>query len=223
MNKLQAAKRTRHIEIQYYYVADWVAKGNLRVVWCTTDKMIADFLTKPLQGKAFVNFWDLLMEAVWLYLRQIIFQFRFDALLGTQVHHRSVLGRCRHCSGNYEARGASGGKYEAWVAIFCILAAVDRFSWISCKGESRWGKSESHWEKQKAIEENQKAIEESGKSLRKIGFWGRKVGFQAGGKSWYFPRDSLVSGNFGDSFSYAICYHMCTRIYFVELKYSQLK
>ena len=24
--------------------------------------MIADFLTKPLQGKAFVKFWDLLME-----------------------------------------------------------------------------------------------------------------------------------------------------------------
>ncbi len=43
------------------------------------------------------------------------------------------------------------------------------------------------------------------------------------GKSWYFPRDSLVSGNFGDSFSYAICYHVCTWIYFVELKYSQLK
>jgi hypothetical protein len=43
------------------------------------------------------------------------------------------------------------------------------------------------------------------------------------GKSQYFPRDSLVSGNFGDSFSYAICYYLCARIYFVELKYSQLK
>ncbi len=42
-------------------------------------------------------------------------------------------------------------------------------------------------------------------------------------KSRYFPRDSLVSGNFGDSFSYAIFYHVCTHIYFVELKYSQLK
>jgi hypothetical protein len=28
------------------------------------DKMIADFLTKPLQGKAFVEFRDLLMGAV---------------------------------------------------------------------------------------------------------------------------------------------------------------
>ncbi len=53
-----SSKRTRHIEIWYYYVANQVAKGDLRVVWCPTDKIIADFLTKPLQGKAFVKFWD---------------------------------------------------------------------------------------------------------------------------------------------------------------------
>jgi hypothetical protein len=57
-----SSKRTRHIAIRYYYVANQVAKGDLRVVWCPTDEMIADFLlTKPLQGKAFVKFWDLLM------------------------------------------------------------------------------------------------------------------------------------------------------------------
>ncbi len=43
------------------------------------------------------------------------------------------------------------------------------------------------------------------------------------GKSRYFPRDSLVSGDFGDLFSYPICYHVCTQVYFVEFKYSQLK
>jgi hypothetical protein len=48
MDELEAAKRTRHFEIRYYYVVDRVAKGDLRVVWCTMDKMIADFLTKPL-------------------------------------------------------------------------------------------------------------------------------------------------------------------------------
>jgi hypothetical protein len=59
-----SSKRTRHIETQYYYVANQVAKGDLRVVWCPTDEMISDFLTKPLQGKAFVKFRDLLMGAV---------------------------------------------------------------------------------------------------------------------------------------------------------------
>ncbi len=59
-----SSKHTRHIEIWYYYVANRVAKRDLRVIWCPTDKMIANSLTKPLQGKAFVKFWDLLMGAV---------------------------------------------------------------------------------------------------------------------------------------------------------------
>ncbi len=78
-------------------------------------------------------------------------------------------------SGNYEARGASGKKYEAQIAIFCILLAINRFSRISRKVESRSGKLESHWRKseshrrkQKAVEESQKAVEESGKPLKKV-------------------------------------------------------
>jgi hypothetical protein len=59
-----SSKRTRLIEIWYYYVADQVAKGDLKVVWCPMDEMIADFLTKLLQGKAFVKCRDLLMGAV---------------------------------------------------------------------------------------------------------------------------------------------------------------
>jgi hypothetical protein len=62
--RASSSKRTRHIEIWYYYVANQVAKGDLRVVLCPTDEMIADFLMTPLQGKAFVKFWDLLMGAV---------------------------------------------------------------------------------------------------------------------------------------------------------------
>ncbi len=50
-------------------------------------------------------------------------------------------------------------KYEAWIANFCILAAIDRFSWISWKVESRWGKSKSRW----TVEENQ--------ILSKENFW----------------------------------------------------
>ena len=42
----------------------------------------------------------------------------------------------RGASGDYEARGASGGKYKAQMVIFCILAAVNRFSRISWKKES---------------------------------------------------------------------------------------
>ena len=43
----------------------------------------------------------------------------------------------RGASGDYEAWRASGGKYEARMVIFRILAAVSRFSRISWKEESR--------------------------------------------------------------------------------------
>ena len=62
--RVSSSKRTKHIEFCYYYDADWIAKGDLSVVWCPTDKMIADFLTKPLQGKVFKQLWDVLMGAV---------------------------------------------------------------------------------------------------------------------------------------------------------------
>ncbi len=59
-----SSKRTKHIKIRYYYVADRIAKGDLSVVWCPTNKMIVDFFTKPLQGKVFQQFRDVLMGAV---------------------------------------------------------------------------------------------------------------------------------------------------------------
>jgi hypothetical protein len=62
--RVSSSKRTKHIEIRYYYVVDRIAKGDLSVVWCPADKMIADFLTKPLQGKVFKQFRDMLMGAV---------------------------------------------------------------------------------------------------------------------------------------------------------------
>ncbi len=99
-------------------------------------------------------------------------------------------GRCRHCSRNYEAQGASGGKYKARIAIFWILAAVDRFSQISWKVESHWGKLENRQGKQKAIEESRKPLTKVRKLLRKIGFRARKIRFQAGKISIFSKRFS---------------------------------
>ncbi len=83
------------------------------------------------------------------------------------MHHRSVLGRCRQCSGNYEARGASGGKYKARIVIFRIIAAVIDFLGFLGKQkavEESWKAVEENW---KAVEESRKAVEESGKPLKK--------------------------------------------------------
>ncbi len=62
--RASSSKQTKHIKIWYYYVADCIAKGDLSVVWRPTNKMIADFLTKPLEGKVFQQFRDVLIGAV---------------------------------------------------------------------------------------------------------------------------------------------------------------
>jgi hypothetical protein len=48
-----------------------------------------------------------------------------------------LCGEWQLVSKNYKARGASGGKYEAQIVIFRMLAAVNRFSWISWTAENR--------------------------------------------------------------------------------------
>jgi len=59
-----SSKRTKHIEVRHYHLVDRIAKGDLTVMWCPTDKMITDFLTKPLQGRMFIQFRGALMGAV---------------------------------------------------------------------------------------------------------------------------------------------------------------
>lgn len=54
--KRSSSKRTRAINIRYFFIAGQVEKGNIQVEYCPTDHMIADFFSKPLQGKKFQNF-----------------------------------------------------------------------------------------------------------------------------------------------------------------------
>ena len=50
---LSRRKRSRHIDIRYFFMKDRIDGGELKVVYCPTDLMTADFLTKPLQGAKF--------------------------------------------------------------------------------------------------------------------------------------------------------------------------
>jgi hypothetical protein len=51
-----SSKRTRHINIRYFFVADRIAAGEVKVEYCPTGDMLADFFTKPLQGSSFRKF-----------------------------------------------------------------------------------------------------------------------------------------------------------------------
>eukprot|EP00980_Cylindrotheca_fusiformis_P005449 scaffold1166_cov114-Cylindrotheca_fusiformis.AAC.2 len=51
-----AGKRSRAINIRYFFITDQVKKGNISIEYCPTDDMIADYMTKPLQGEKFRKF-----------------------------------------------------------------------------------------------------------------------------------------------------------------------
>ena len=56
-----AGKQSRALNIRYFFIADQVAKGNVQVEYCPTDEMWGDFMTKPLQGKKFIYFHNLIL------------------------------------------------------------------------------------------------------------------------------------------------------------------
>jgi hypothetical protein len=62
--KASSSKRTKHINIRFYFVTDRITKGDLLVEWCPTGDMIADFMTKPNQGSLFTKFRDQIMGVV---------------------------------------------------------------------------------------------------------------------------------------------------------------
>ena len=62
--KASSSKRTKHINVRYFFITDRISKGEVRVEWCPTKDMVADFLTKPLQGSVFRRFRDLIMGSL---------------------------------------------------------------------------------------------------------------------------------------------------------------
>jgi len=64
--QLSMSKKTKHMEIRYFYVKDRVNGNDIKIQYCPTEKMIADFLTKPLQGELFRKFRAVLMGHVHL-------------------------------------------------------------------------------------------------------------------------------------------------------------
>jgi hypothetical protein len=57
-----SSKRTRHINICYFCVADQIAADEVKVEYCPTADMLGNFFTKPLQGSLFWKFRDLIIN-----------------------------------------------------------------------------------------------------------------------------------------------------------------
>jgi hypothetical protein len=56
------SNRTRHISVKYFFIKDRMDKKEVEVVYTSTDKLHADFFSKPLQGHLFEKHRDVIMN-----------------------------------------------------------------------------------------------------------------------------------------------------------------
>jgi len=59
--KRSSGQKTKHMDNRYFFIKDRLNSENIKVEYCPTGKMIADFFTKPLQGNLFRKFRDLVL------------------------------------------------------------------------------------------------------------------------------------------------------------------
>ena len=52
---LSSGKQTCHIEVRYYFITDQIQQDRLKVSYCPTGDMVAEFFSKPLQGTLFLT------------------------------------------------------------------------------------------------------------------------------------------------------------------------
>ena len=55
------SQNTRHINIRYFFLKDRIKAGEIEIIHCPSEEMIADFFTKPIQGKRFTELRSLIM------------------------------------------------------------------------------------------------------------------------------------------------------------------
>ena len=60
-NGRSTSDRTRHINIRYFFIKQYLDNGTMTVEHCPATEMIADILTKPLQGYDLTKMRDLLL------------------------------------------------------------------------------------------------------------------------------------------------------------------
>jgi len=59
--KSSSSGRTRHVHIRYFFTKDTLKREDIEMVHCPTEEMIADYYTKPLQGKQFMKLRSVIM------------------------------------------------------------------------------------------------------------------------------------------------------------------
>ena len=81
-----SSKRTKHVRVRYFFITDRISLGDLKVEYCPTGLMVADFFTKPLQGTQF------------RLMRDWIMNIGSGPAASMPQDHRSVLGNNGGCA-----------------------------------------------------------------------------------------------------------------------------
>ena len=95
-------KGRKHIHVWYFFVVDKIRNKEVKIIYCPTELMIADFNTKPLQGALFYFFKNKIMgvlktRGIWKIQRQL--RWNLEAIRSIlrwgwsiwHLDHRSVL------------------------------------------------------------------------------------------------------------------------------------
>ena len=60
--RASSSRRTKYFNIRYFFITYRIKKGELKIEYYPTDDMVANFFTKPLQGKKFLQYRKIIMN-----------------------------------------------------------------------------------------------------------------------------------------------------------------
>ena len=60
--RASSSKMARHLNIRYFFVVDVQKRQHITIEYCSTDKMIGNFFTKPVGGAKFQHFRNIIMN-----------------------------------------------------------------------------------------------------------------------------------------------------------------
>ena len=61
-NNPEKHSRTKHIDLKYHFVRDYVEKKFINLKYCSTDEMLADLMTKALCQPTFKRLCEQIMD-----------------------------------------------------------------------------------------------------------------------------------------------------------------
>ena len=62
--KTSSSRRTRHLDVRYFFIKDKLDKKEAVMIHKPSTEIVADYFTKPLQGKQFTVLRDKIMGSV---------------------------------------------------------------------------------------------------------------------------------------------------------------